>query len=366
MKIRAFRPELASCVADAARALPTRPPLPVLNCVRITATGDGQVEIVGYDFDVYLRATMTADVIEPGQVLVPGRALAGMLAAMPDGTVDITHDGSRLTLTMPRVRGGLRTVAVDNYPELPAPPPVVGTLPAAELARVLSKVAISARPVMGKEFSGAVLLTAAADRLTIEATDRYTVAIAGTGWEGPAEPVTAAVSGKALGDGLRAMAGDVSVCIGGNGVGLLGQSRAFISRKLDIDFPRCQALADRLGEPTTRIILRADELADAMARAARVATENRKPVRLAANPEVGLAYDADSEGDSDVAGDLDVERMTGDSVVFAVNPQYMADALKPLGSALVELGVRGPRRAVSVTSPDIPGDIHLIQPIVLS
>lgn len=365
MKIRAFRPELASVVADAARAIPLRPPLPVLNCVRITATDDGQVEVVGYDFDVCLRATLTADVLEAGQVLVPGRVLAGMLAGMPDGTIDLVHDGARLALTMPRMRGGLRTVAADNYPALPAKPPTVGTLPVDELARVLGKVIVAARPLIGLEWSGAVQLIATADRLTVTATDRHTIGIAGTAWDGPAEPMTVEVSGKALGDALRTMTGDVSLCIGDTGFGVLGASREFTSRRLATEYPGLLTFVDRLPESTTRILMRADELADTMARGARVVTEDRKPVSLTATPGEGLTYLADAEGESDVAGDLDVEEITGEPVTFGVNPQYLAGAVKPLGSSLIELGVRGPRKPVSVTNPETPGDIHLVQPIVL-
>lgn len=366
LHFRAFRADLAAAVGDAARAIPTRAPIPVLNSVRVTATDDGHVEVVGFDFDVCIRATLTADVKEPGQVLVPGRALAGFLAGMPDGTVDVELDEVRLAVTMPRVRYGLRTIAAEDYPALPDIPPVVGTLPADELARVLGKVAAAARPVAGQEWSGALQLAASADRLTIAATDRYTVAVASATWEdGPAVTLTIEVSGKALADALRAMTGDVSVCVGERGFGLLGVERTFTSRRLAIDYPRCQAIVERIGQPATRVVLPADELADAMARSARVVTGDRKPVRLTISADEGFAYDAASDEQDDVAGDVDVESIYGDPVVLGVNPAYLADALKPLGSSLVELGARGAKKAFTVTSPDAPGDIHIIQPIFL-
>jgi DNA polymerase-3 subunit beta len=366
LHFRAFQATLAGAVADAARATPTRASIPVLNSVRITATDAGRVEVVGFDYDVCIRATLTADVKEAGQALVPGRALAGFLGGMPDGTVDVALDDARLAVTMPRVRYGLRTIAADDYPGLPDIPPVVGTLPAAELARVLGKVLPAARSVAGQEWSGALQLVATTDRLTIAATDRYTVAVASARWDdGPAEPVTVEVGGKALGDALRAMTGDVSVCVGDGGFGLVGAERTFTSRRLAIDYPRCMAIVERIGEPSTTVLLPADELADAMVRSARVVTGDRKPVRLSISADEGLTYDASSDGEDDVAGDLDVESIDGDPVVLGVNPTYLADALKPLGSSVVELGARGPKKAFTVTSPDAPGDIHIIQPIFL-
>lgn len=366
LHFRAPRSALAAAVADAARATPARPSLPVLNSVLITATDDGHIGVVGFDFDVCIRARLTADVKDAGDVLVPGRALAGFLAGMPEGTVDVELDGARLAVTMPRVRYGLRTVAPEDYPALPGIPPAVGILSADELSRVLGKVLAAARPVAGQEWSGALQLTATADRLTVAATDRYTVAVASTPWEdGPPEPTTIEVGGKALGDALRAMAGDVSVRIGEDGFGLRTAERTFTSRRLAIDYPRCQTIVERIGEPTTTALLPADEMADAMARSARVVNDERRPVRLTIDADKGLVYDAASDGQDDVAGEVDVESIAGEPVVLGVNPQYLADALKPLGSSLVELGARGPRKAFTVTSPDAPGDVHIIQPIFL-
>lgn len=364
MRFRCFQSSLAAAAVDAARAMPARPAAPVLNAMRITASEDGQVELVGYDFDVCIRAVTTADVIEPGQVLVPGRPFAAFLAGMPDGMVGVEEVGARLQLKMPHVRFGLNTMSVEDYPGLPETPTEVGTIPAADLSRALGKILPSARPLLGTSWSGAVQLTATADQLTLTATDRYTVAVTSTPWKGICEePVTAEVSAKALSDALRGMSGDVSVRIDVTGIGVVGPERTFTSRRLDVDYPQCREFVERLPEPATRVMVRADDLLAAMTQAARVVAEERNPVRLTISPDEGLSYDAHAEGKSQLDGDIEVEQITGPPIVLAVNPAYLCDALKAFAGSLVEIGARGPLKALSITSPDAPGDIHAIQPI---
>lgn len=366
MRFRCFQPSLTAAAVDAARALPSRPSVPVLNAMRITASEDGQVELVGYDFDVCIRAVTTADVIEPGQLLVPGRPFAAFLAGLPDGMVGVEEVGARLQMKMPHVRFGLNTMTVDDYPGLPKTPTEVGVIAADDLARVLGKILPSARQLLGTSWSGAVHLDGTADRLTLTATDRYTVAVASAPWKGVDEdPVTADVSGKPLSDALRGMSGDVSVRVDATGIGLVGDERAFTSRRLDVDFPQCREFVEHLPEPATRVVVRADDLLAAMTQAARVVSEERNPVRLTISPDEGLSYDAHAEGKSQLDGDIEVEQVTGPPIVLGVNPVYLSDALKAFGGSLVELGARGPVKALSITSPDAPGDIHAIQPIKL-
>lgn len=365
LRFRAFRAGLAAAVADAARALPTRPAVPLLNTLRVTASEDGYVEVVGYDFDVCITATLGVDVVEPGQVLVPGRTFAAFLAGMPDGTIDVEEVGAQLQVKMPRVRYGLNTAAVEDYPGLPSTPPPAGVIDADDLGRLLAKASVAARPVVGLGWSGVVQLVCSAEQLTMAATDRYTVAVATTPWNGPAETATVEVTGKALADALRGMTGDVSVCIDATGIGVVGSERTFISRRIATEYPTWPAVVDHLPEPTTRVLVHADELAAAMARGSRVVSEERHPVRLTVSKEGRLTYDAHAEGKSQLDGEIDVEQITGDPVVLGVNPAYLAEALKPLGTSVVELGIRGPLKGLTVTSPDAPGDVHIIQPVRL-
>lgn len=368
MKFRATRADLASAVADAARALPSRPAMPTLNAVRVTASADdGEVEIVGFDFDVCVRATLPAVVIEGGVTLVRGRVFADSLAAMPHGEVSVEQVDARLEVKMPKVRYGLRTIAPEDYPALPATPPALGTFDVALLTAALARASVAARPVIGLAFTGAVHLAASPAGLVLSATDRYTVASVTVEWQdgGPEDPVEAVVSAKGLADALKGMTGEVTLCIDDGGIAVLGAERSMSSRKLEFEFPPCEAIIVRLAEPTTRLQVRADHLAEAMSRAARVVARNRAPVRLAVSKDEGLTYDAASDDNDEVTGEVAVAELEGDPIVVGVNPVYLADALKAAGPDVVEIGFRGSKKPLTVTSPARPGDVHVVMPVSL-
>ncbi|WP_206832082.1 DNA polymerase III subunit beta [Alicyclobacillus fructus] len=71
-----------------ARIAQTRAPAPVLQGVLIEAE-HGQVTLSAYDYDVALRMTVEASVVDPGDVVLPAKLFAELVRRLPDGVVDI-------------------------------------------------------------------------------------------------------------------------------------------------------------------------------------------------------------------------------------------------------------------------------------
>jgi len=91
MKFQVERDALADALAWVARALPSRPVVPVLSGLRLEA-GDG-LTLSCFDYEVSATAHLDADVAEPGAVLVPGRLLAEITRSLPALAVDFAADG---------------------------------------------------------------------------------------------------------------------------------------------------------------------------------------------------------------------------------------------------------------------------------
>ena len=79
MKIQVDRDALADAVAWTARALPARPAIPVLACMRLQA-GD-ELMLSSFDYDVSAQASIPVAAEEEGTALVSGRLLAEITAA---------------------------------------------------------------------------------------------------------------------------------------------------------------------------------------------------------------------------------------------------------------------------------------------
>ena len=81
MKIQVDRDALADAVAWTARALPARPAIPVLACMRLHAGED--LALSSFDYDVSAQASVPVVAEEEGTVLVSGRLLAEITRSLP-------------------------------------------------------------------------------------------------------------------------------------------------------------------------------------------------------------------------------------------------------------------------------------------
>ncbi|AEJ43783.1 DNA polymerase III, beta subunit [Alicyclobacillus acidocaldarius subsp. acidocaldarius Tc-4-1] len=79
---------LEPALSALARIAQTRTPAAVLQGVLIEAER-GQVTLSAYDYDVALRMTVEASVVDPGSVVLPAKLFAELVRRLPKGTVDI-------------------------------------------------------------------------------------------------------------------------------------------------------------------------------------------------------------------------------------------------------------------------------------
>src|SRR5215472_6803945 len=127
MRFMVERDPLAEAVAWVARALPSRPVLPVLSGLLLQAAADG-LTLSCFDYEVSARISIDADVAEPGTVLVPGR--------LP---VEI-DDKDDVTLTCGPASFSLVTLPVGEYPRLPELPRLAGTVDGGVFATAIGQV----------------------------------------------------------------------------------------------------------------------------------------------------------------------------------------------------------------------------------
>ena len=121
LKFRLVRDDFADAVAWVARTLPTRPTVPVLAGVLLTGSDDG-LTISGFDYEVSAEVRLAAEIASPGKVLVSGRLLSDITRALPNKPVDVQVDGTRVSLACGSAKFSLPTMAVEDYPTLPALP----------------------------------------------------------------------------------------------------------------------------------------------------------------------------------------------------------------------------------------------------
>ena len=219
MKFRVDRDVLAEAVTWTARSLSPRPPVPVLSGLLIKAEA-GMVSIASFDYEISARLQIPADVSEEGTILVSGRLLADISRSLPSAPVDVSTDGTKVTLTCRSSRFNLATMPVGDYPELPALPDISGVVDGEAFAEAVSQVIIAASRDDTLPILTGVRMEIEDDLITLLSTDRYRLALREVAWR-PATPgisTSALVKAKTLNEVAKTLggSGDLSIALSDN------------------------------------------------------------------------------------------------------------------------------------------------------
>ena len=381
MKFRVDRDAFADAVAWAARSLPVRPSAPVLSGLLIDASDEGLV-LSTFDYETSARATLTAEVADEGRALVSGRLLADICRSLPAKPVDLTLDGSRVSLTCGSARFSLQTMPVDDYPSLPDMPAATGTVSSDVFAHAVQQAVTAAgRDDMLPVLTG-VRIEISGSTISMLATDRFRLSHRELEWEpnSPDESLAALVPARVLGDTAKSLTAGSEVTIalaaGGTGEGIIGfegsgpgGSRRTTTRLLDGEFPKVRSLFP--AEHQTTALVDKSALVESLKRVALVAERNTA-VQLAFSDGT-LTLDAGS-GDEAQASESIEATINGEDITTGFNPQFLLDGLQVIDEAVVELaftvstkpvvisGSLGDSGGDRTSSGDVTGFRYLLMP----
>jgi DNA polymerase-3 subunit beta len=338
MRFRVERDALADALAWVARALPSRPVVPVLSGLRLAA-GEG-LTLSCFDYEVSATAHIDAKVEDPGTVLVPGRLLAEITRSLPAQPADFEADGDEVNLTCGSAEFTFVQLPADEYPALPEPPPLVGIIDGGDLAAAIGQVLPAASRDDTLPMLTGVCLDIEGETMTLAATDRYRLAVRETAWQ-PASPglrAVALVPARTLADAARTMTPGSAVSIGfetGTGAGAGREprpvegmisfgmgGRRLTARLIGGEFIRYRSRfpsefgcrADVPAVPFTEAVRRVSLVAD-----------RASPVRL----EFGsgqVVIEAQAEGRARAVETVAAD-FHGDQPVISFNPHYLLDGL---------------------------------------
>jgi DNA polymerase III subunit beta len=350
VKFRVERDVLGQAVSWTARALPTRPVVPVLAGLLLEAAGD-ELRLSCFDYEVSARAAVPADVGEPGTALVPGTLLAEIARSLPLADVEVTTTAGMVVLTCGSAEFTLVSLPLAEYPALPAVPDVAGSVDGGLLATAAAQVGPAASRDDTLPMLTGVCLDFDGPVLTLAATDRYRMAVRAIDWD-PADPqarFSVLVPARTLAEVARTMAPGKPVTIAvarperddtRPADGLIcfeGAGRQLTARLIGAEFIRYEARfpadfgasAELPAGPFTEAVRRVSLVAD---RGAAVQLAFRRDVVVIEAQSVGRAR----------AVETVAARLEGDDQVISFNPHYLLDGLA----------------AAALTGPPAPADPH--------
>ncbi|MGH3968046.1 MAG: DNA polymerase III subunit beta [Mycobacterium sp.] len=356
LKFRLVREDFADAVAWVARNLPARPTVPVLAGVLLTGSDDG-LTISGFDYEVSAEVRLAAEIASPGTVLVSGRLLSDITRALSNKPVDVHVDGTRVALTCGNARFSLPTMAVEDYPTLPALPAETGALAAELFAEAIGQVAVAAGRDDTLPMLTGIRVEISGEKVVLAATDRFRLAVRELTWAAAAPDIEAAVlvPAKTLAEAAKTSTdgGDVHLSLGSGSavgsdglLGISGNGKRSTTRLLDAEFPKFRQLLP--AEHTAVATIGVDELTEAIKRVALVAERGAQVRMEFSDGMLRLSAGADDVGRAEE--DLSVD-FAGEPLTIAFNPTYLTDGLGSLHSERVSFGFTTDRKP-AVLRPD--------------
>ena len=362
------RAAFASAAAQVARAIPSRPSVPILAGARLSVSGD-LLTLAGFDYETSTEVTVACDGAADGAVIVSGALLANIAKSLPAKPVSVSVEGAKATVVCGSARFTLPTMPVDEYPELPAMPPVSGTVE----ARVFADAVDAVKSAFGNDDALPMLtgvhVTFEQDRITVAATDRFRLAVHTIGWSCDVDiPEPVLIPGKSLVEAARGMdAGRVTLAVGDGVLGVAHGDACSTMRLLDAEFPKYQGLLPDGHAAVAEVDVA--ELESAVKRAALIADRA---------PQVRLTFEAGtltvaSGDDGNASSETLPCTLAGEGLTIAFNPGYLLDGLATIDRDTVLVGMSLPSRPAvlapggdwdgSPTTPVYGDHLYLIMPV---
>jgi DNA polymerase III subunit beta len=378
MRFRVGREVFGEAVAWVARALPSRPVVPVLSGLLLQADGDG-LTLSCFDYEVSALLRIDAEVKEDGAALVPGRLLAEITRSLPALDVEVVTEADMVGLTCGSAEFELVSLPVAEYPALPDPPAPAGTVDGGLLAVAAAQVGPAASRDDTLPMLTAVCLDIHDETLTLAATDRYRLAVRDVRWD-PAVPglrAIAMVPARTLADVGRSMAAGVPVTVAfGAGqssaytvpaqgpardprpadgvISFEGGGRRLTARLIGGEFIRYESRFP--AEFGSRATLPAGLFTEAVRRVSLVA-DRASPVRLTFGSG-NVVIEAQTEGRARAVETVPAD-FEGEQRIISFNPHYLLDGLGAASvSAASARRAGGPADGEEVP-PAEPGRIRL-------
>jgi DNA polymerase-3 subunit beta len=362
LKFRLVRESFADAVSWVAKNLPTRPAVPVLSGVLLTGSDEG-LTISGFDYEVSAEAQIAAEIASQGSVLVSGRLLSDITRALPDKPVDFYVDGNRVALTCGSAKFSLPTMAVEDYPTLPALPDETGGLPADLFAEAIAQVAIAAGRDDTLPMLTGIRVEISGEKVVLAATDRFRLAVRELTWSALAADVEASVlvPAKTLAEAAKAGidGSEVRLALGsGSGVGkdgllgISGNGKRSTTRLLDAEFPKFRQLLP--AEHTSVATINVAQLTEAIKLVALVADRGAQVRMEFEEGLLRLSAGADDVGRAEEELAVD---FAGEPLTIAFNPTYLTDGLASVHSERVSFGFTTPGKP-ALLRPAFDDDSH--------
>jgi DNA polymerase-3 subunit beta len=348
MKVLAPRETLHQNLAAISGVVSPHTSLPILSNVLVQAT-QGSVVLTATDLDVTVKVACEVDVREEGTLTVPARKFQDVLRELPDETIRLEKQDSRLVIESGKNHFEIHALPEEDYPVAPRVQEDAGIRIRAELVRDWADLLLFAvskdesRPVLGGvlweiDERGFTMVATNGHRLSLLTHPGKFRKIAGLD--------DLIIPPKAMHLLMRLSAPDeeIELIPGENHLLFKGGEYEIYSRLLEGPYPNYQQVIPKDNDKVA--ILNRQELLGAVRRTSLLANVATKRIELGFEKSV-LRVAVNTRDVGKALCEIDAD-YNGEEVRLDFNAGYLEDVLKVLRSEKVRVSFKGPDRAALI------------------
>jgi len=314
--------------------------------------------------ELSLRASVPAQVVGDGAIVLPGRTLVDIARLLPGDEVTIEHRASEsvVHVTSGTASYTLHTFNPEDFPRLPDVGAVeTFSVDRASLLETIARVARAASRDESRPVLTGVLVQFAAGKIVMAATDSYRLAVKETELAGSAPDLEAIVPSRALTELARvAGSGDeIAVGVHENQVLFASDGVWLTTRRIDGQFPNYRQLLPESFE--YELTMPRAELLDVVRRAS-VMIQRATPLQLRfAEGELTVIARTHEVGESHESLPA---AFTGDTLEIGFNADFLREGIESIDGDDVRVKLISPLRP-AVLQGEGDDFTYLVMPIRL-
>ena len=330
MKIKVNKEAMIDCLQKIQSVINPRNALPVLSNVLIKAQ-KGKLELTATDMSLTVRASLDAEVLEPGVTTLPAKRIFGVFSELSVDEAEMeVSDQNVASIQAGSSYFRIHGISEADYPNLPEmADPKVFSIDQGAFRNMLKLTAYGASVDANRPLLNGVLLSFKAGKLSVVATDSRRLALVEHEVEFPADAeMDLIVPLKTVEELLRTLgeAGTVKILATPKQIAFEFDRVLIVSKLVEGTYPNFrqvipQANGERVAmerETLLTAVRRTSQLViDAVSGVKLTFTKNRLEI-LATAPEIGEARET-----------MDV-KYNGPDIAISFNPAFLMDPLKAL------------------------------------
>ncbi len=365
MKFSAEREAILSPLHAVIGVVERRQTMPILANVLLVAKNK-TLTITATDLEVELSANGTADVMEDGEITIPGRKLLDIVKALPDkAMVTLIIEGERAVVRSGKSRFTLATLSATDFPVVDnIDAKQKFTLPQADMKTLLDKTHFSMAQQDVRYYLNGLLFELTDKQLRLVATDGHRLALAEAQLTDPISTnLQVILPRKGVLELQRILGnqGRVEISISTNHMRISVDGVRFTSKLIDGRFPDYSRVIPQ--EPNRIVAADRVGLRTALQRAAILSNEKYRGIRLTLKPGL-LVLQAHNPEQEEAEEELEVGH-TGEAMEIGFNVNYLMEALAAVDGEQVELGFTDGNSSCLIKAPGAVNSRYVVMPMRL-